>query len=107
MAATEMEWKGRTGPFDPVEPGVFSPRTQPDGRRCARDRPDDTVIDVGCGSGCIVRRGTVSAKRVIGCDISEEAVEAATARSAWGWTIGSSSVRAACSTRSATCARRC
>src|SRR4029078_6355248 len=97
MAATEMEWKGRTGPFTILlNPGVFSPthtsRTIADALEIG---PDDTVIDVGCGSGVLsFARGGVGAvwasgvlsfvaarlgaKRVIGCDISEEAVEAAT-----------------------------
>ena len=55
MAATEMEWKGRTGPFTILlNPGVFSPthtsRTIADALEIG---PDDTVIDVGCGSGVL------------------------------------------------------
>ena len=81
MAATEMEWKGRTGPFTILlNPGVFSPthtsRTIADALEIG---PDDTVIDVGCGSGVLsFVAARLGAKRVIGCDISEEAVEAAT-----------------------------
>jgi methylase of polypeptide subunit release factors len=72
--STEMEWKGRTGPFTVMlNPGVFSPthtsRTLADALEIG---PDDTVIDVGCGSGVLS-----FVKRVIGCDISQAAVEAA------------------------------
>ncbi len=109
IAATEMEWKGRTGPFTILlNPGVFSPthtsRTIADALEIG---PDDTVIDVGCGSGVLsFVAARLGAKRVIGCDISEEAVEAA-ARNAngWDWTIASSSARAACWTPSGTSRR--
>jgi SAM-dependent methyltransferase len=81
VAPTEMEWKGRTGPFTILlNPGVFSPthtsRTIADALEIG---PDDTVIDVGCGSGVLsFVAARMGAKRVIGCDISEEAVAAAT-----------------------------
>ena len=81
VSSTEMEWKGRTGPFTILlNPGVFSPthtsRTIADALEIG---PDDTVIDVGCGSGVLsFVAARMGAKRVIGCDISEEAVEAAT-----------------------------
>ena len=81
VAPTEMEWKGRTGPFTILlNPGVFSPthtsRTIADALDIG---PDDTVIDVGCGSGVLsFVAARMGAKRVVGCDISEEAVEAAT-----------------------------
>jgi SAM-dependent methyltransferase len=76
----EVEWKGRTGPFSILlNPGVFHPthtsRTLADALEI---NPDDTVIDVGCGSGVLsFVAARLGAKRVIGCDISEAAVIAA------------------------------
>jgi len=76
----EVEWKGRTGPFSIVlNPGVFSPthtsRTLADALEIG---PEDTVIDVGCGSGVLsFVAARLGARHVIGCDISEEAVKAA------------------------------
>ncbi len=81
IAPTELVWKGRTGPFTiALNPGVFSPthtsRTIADALEIG---PDDTVIDVGCGSGVLsFVAARLGARRVIGCDLSEEAVEAAT-----------------------------
>lgn len=80
QASTEMEWKGRTGPFSVVlNPGVFSPthtsRTLADALEIG---PEDTVVDIGCGSGVLsFVAARLGAARVIGCDISEEAVLAA------------------------------
>jgi methylase of polypeptide subunit release factors len=80
MAMTEVEWKGRAGPFTLVlGPGVFSPthtsRTLAD---AIEIEPGDTVIDVGCGSGVLAFvAARLGASRVIGCDLSERAVEAA------------------------------
>jgi methylase of polypeptide subunit release factors len=77
---TEVQWKGRTGPFSVmVRPGVFSPtstsRTLADALEIG---PDDTVIDVGCGSGVLAFvAARLGAKKVYGCDLSERAVEAA------------------------------
>ena len=76
----EIRWKGRTGPFDlVVRPGVFSPtstsRTLADALEIG---PDDTVIDVGCGSGVLAFvAARLGAKKVYGCDLSGPAVEAA------------------------------
>ena len=55
VETSEIEWKGRTGPFSLlVRPGVFSPtstsRTLADALEIG---PDDNVIDVGCGSGVL------------------------------------------------------
>ena len=78
----EVEWKGRTGPFTlEVAPGVFSPthtsRTLADAIEVG---PDDTVIDVGCGSGVLAFvAARLGAKTVYGCDLSEPAVHAARA----------------------------
>jgi SAM-dependent methyltransferase len=80
QATTEMEWRGRTGPFTvTLNPGVFSPthtsRTLADALEIG---PDDTVVDVGCGSGVLsFVAARLGAKRVVGCDISQEAVTAA------------------------------
>ncbi len=80
-AVTEIEWKGRTGPFSLLlRPGVFSPthtsRTLADALEIG---PDDTVIDVGCGSGVLsFVAARLGAKRVIGTDISEASVAQAT-----------------------------
>jgi len=79
-AASEMEWKGRTGPFTILlDPSVFSPthtsRTIADALEISAD---DTVIDVGCGSGVLsFVAARLGASRVVGCDLSEEAVKAA------------------------------
>jgi len=80
VAPSEMEWKGRTGPFSILlNPGVFSPthtsRTLADALEITAG---DTVVDVGCGSGVLsFVAARLGARRVIGCDISKEAVEAA------------------------------
>jgi SAM-dependent methyltransferase len=80
IAPNEIRWKGRTGPFDLiVRPGVFSPtstsRTLADALEIG---PDDTVIDVGCGSGVLAFvAARLGAKKVYGCDLSGPAVEAA------------------------------
>jgi methylase of polypeptide subunit release factors len=77
---TETEWRGRTGPFPLVlGPGTFSPthtsRTLADALEIT---PDDTVIDVGCGSGVLsFVAAKLGAGKVYGCDLSEGAVRAA------------------------------
>lgn len=79
-ALTEMRWTGRTGPFDfRVNPGVFAPtHTSRTIAEALEVQPGDTVIDVGCGSGVLsFVAARLGAHRVIGCDISEEAVEVA------------------------------
>ena len=79
---TELEWKGRTGPFTILlNPGVFSPtHTSRTIAEALEIDPDDTVIDVGCGSGVLsFVAARMGAKRVVGCDISEQAVRAAAA----------------------------
>lgn len=80
VEASEIEWKGRTGPFSlSVRPGVFSPtstsRTLADALEVG---PDDIVIDVGCGSGVLAFvAANLGAKKVYGCDLSAPAVEMA------------------------------
>jgi len=76
----ELQWKGRTGPFTiEVNPGVFAPtHTSRTIAEALEIDPTDTVIDVGCGSGVLsFVAARLGADRVIGCDISEEAVEVA------------------------------
>jgi methylase of polypeptide subunit release factors len=76
----QVEWKGRGGPFSlQLGPGVFSPTTT---SRTLADaieiRPDDVVVDVGCGSGVLAFvAAKLGAGRVYGCDLSEPAIEAA------------------------------
>ena len=80
--ANEIEWKGRTGPFTILlNPGVFSPtHTSRTLAEALEIGPDDTVIDVGCGSGVLsFVAARLGATRVVGCDISQEAVVAAKA----------------------------
>jgi SAM-dependent methyltransferase len=80
QAVTEMEWMGRTGPFTiSLNPGVFSPtHTSRTIAEALEIGPDDTVIDVGCGSGVLsFVAARLGASRVVGCDLSEEAVRAA------------------------------
>jgi SAM-dependent methyltransferase len=75
-----LEWKGRTGPFTvSLGHGVFHPTHT---SRAIADAleigPQDTVIDVGCGSGVLsFVAARLGARRVIGSDVSEEAVEVA------------------------------
>jgi methylase of polypeptide subunit release factors len=77
---TQIEWKGRTGPFPiAVGRGVFSPtstsRTLADALEISSD---DTVIDVGCGSGILAFvAAKLGARKVYGVDLSAPAVEAA------------------------------
>ncbi|MFB3737992.1 MAG: 50S ribosomal protein L11 methyltransferase [Candidatus Velamenicoccus archaeovorus] len=76
----EREWKGRTGPFAYLlNPGVFAPtHTSQTIAEALEIEPGDTVIDVGCGSGVLsFVSARLGARRVIGCDISAEAVEVA------------------------------
>jgi protein-L-isoaspartate O-methyltransferase len=79
-SANTLEWKGRTGPFTiNVNEGVFNPTTT---SRTLADALEinegDTVIDVGCGSGVLsFVAARLGAGRVIGCDLSEEAIIAA------------------------------
>ena len=79
-AITEIKWTGRTGPFEfRVNPGVFAPtHTSKTIAEALEVGADDTVIDVGCGSGVLsFVAARMGAGRVVGCDISEEAVEMA------------------------------
>jgi SAM-dependent methyltransferase len=76
----ELQWKGRTGPFTvSLGEGVFHPTHT---SRAIADAleigPDDVVIDVGCGCGVLsFVSARLGARHVIGCDLSEQAVEIA------------------------------
>lgn len=75
-----MEWKGRTGPFSvSLGRGVFHPTHTSRAIAEALDiSRDDTVIDVGCGSGVLsFVAARLGARRVIGIDLSDEAIEVA------------------------------
>jgi len=78
--ANTLEWKGRTGPFTiEVDPGVFAPtHTSRTIAEALEIQPGDTVIDVGCGSGVLsLVAARLGAGRVIGVDLSDEAIEVA------------------------------
>ncbi len=78
--ANQLEWKGRTGPFTvTLGEGVFHPtHTSRTLAEALEIGSDDVVIDVGCGCGVLsFVAARLGAKRVIGCDLSERAVEIA------------------------------
>ena len=80
VETSEIEWKGRTGPFSLlVRRGVFSPTSTSKTLADALEvGPDDTVIDVGCGSGVLAFvAAQLGAGKVYGCDLSAPAVEMA------------------------------
>jgi 16S rRNA G1207 methylase RsmC len=75
-----VEWRGRTGPFTlELTPDVFAPTHVSRVLAESLDiRAGDTVIDVGSGSGVLsFVAARLGARRVFGCDISEEAVRVA------------------------------
>jgi SAM-dependent methyltransferase len=75
-----LEWKGRTGPFTvSLGDGVFHPtHTSRTLAEALEIEPGDTVIDVGCGSGVLsFVAARLGARRVIGSDLSTEAIEVA------------------------------
>lgn len=79
-ATNTLEWKGRTGPFTiEVNPEVFAPsHTSRTIAEALEIHPGDTVIDVGCGSGVLsFVSARLGARRVIGIDLSSDAVEVA------------------------------
>lgn len=75
-------WKGAGGPFTlTVSPGVFTPSST---SRVLGDTiqigPGDTVLDAGCGSGVLsFAAARMGAGRVVGCDVSQAAVDCANA----------------------------
>jgi tRNA A58 N-methylase Trm61 len=81
-ATHDYEWRGRTGPFTlELTPDVFKPsHTSLVLAEGLEIRPHDVVLDVGCGSGVLsFVAAHLGAERVVGCDISEEAVRVADA----------------------------
>jgi SAM-dependent methyltransferase len=76
----EHQWTGRTGPFAlTLKPTVFAPsKTSLVLADALEVEPGDVVIDVGCGSGVLsLVAARLSAGKVYGCDVSEDAVLAA------------------------------
>lgn len=76
----EHQWTGRTGPFAlTLPPEVFAPsKTSLVLADALEVNPGEVVIDVGCGSGVLsLVAARLSAGKVYGCDVSEEAVAAA------------------------------
>jgi protein-L-isoaspartate O-methyltransferase len=74
------EWRGRTGPLSLVlRPGVFTPtHTTVVMADALEINPGDVVLDVGCGSGVLgLVAARLGAARLVGCDISVEAVDTA------------------------------
>jgi SAM-dependent methyltransferase len=77
----EFQWRGRTGPFElTAPPDVFAPsKTSLVLADALEVNPGEVVIDVGCGTGVLsLVAARLSAGRVYGCDLSEEAVRSAT-----------------------------
>jgi SAM-dependent methyltransferase len=80
-ALREYEWKGRTGPFVlRLTPSVFVPtHTSRLVAEALEVNPEETVIDVGCGSGVLsFVAARLGAARTFGTDIDVEAVRVAT-----------------------------
>jgi SAM-dependent methyltransferase len=80
VETTEHNWTGRTGPFAlTLTPKVFAPsKTSLVLADALEVNPGETVIDVGCGSGVLsLVAARLSAGKVYGCDVSEDAVVAA------------------------------
>jgi precorrin-6B methylase 2 len=77
----EFNWRGRTGPFPLLlTPGVFTPtHTSVVLADALEITAGDVVIDVGCGCGVLaVVAARLGAGRVVGCDVSSEAIRMAT-----------------------------
>lgn len=79
-ATAELQWKGRTGPFPlTLAPGVFVPTsTSMAMADCLEIHPGDVVADIGCGCGVLALvAARLGAARVLGTDISADAVRVA------------------------------
>lgn len=75
-----LVWKGRTGPFTvSLGEGVFHPtHTSRTIAEALEIGSGETVFDVGCGSGVLsFVAARLGAGKVVGTDLSEEAVEVA------------------------------
>ena len=78
--SSTYEWRGRTGPLTlVVGPGVFTPtHTTVVMADALEINPGDVVLDVGCGSGVLgLVAARLGAARLVGCDVSAEAVDTA------------------------------
>lgn len=85
MINSTFEWKGRLGPMSLVlSETTFRPSTISTLLADAlRIEPDDTVIDVGCGSGILsIIAAKLGAKRVFAVDTSPDVVEVGTKNAA-------------------------
>jgi SAM-dependent methyltransferase len=82
----EFEWTGRTGPFTlRLREQVFRPSHTSQALAAALQiEPGDTVVDAGCGSGILsFVAARLGAERVMGTDVSEDAVEVARENANW------------------------
>lgn len=80
MEKETVRWKGRFGPIDlEVGPATFRPTTISALMADAIEvGPDDTVIDVGCGSGILsIIAAKLGAARIYGVDAAPDTVEIA------------------------------
>lgn len=85
MGNSMFDWKGRLGPMRlRISETTFQPSTISNLLASALDvKPDDVVIDVGCGSGILaIIAAKLGASHVYGVDKSPDVVEVASANAA-------------------------